>query len=376
MTEFKQIIEDIFPDILSFASKKSEITNDMKLLEIINLISPGTELRKGLDEMLNGQLGALIVLGTNIVVESVIKGGFKLDIELTPQRLFELSKMDGAIVLSNDLKKIVYANVHLMPDKTVSSTETGIRHRSAEQTAKQSNLPVLAISHRRKVISLFYKDQKYVLKDIGLLLTKANYSLRTLNNYRLQIDEALEELTYYELNNSSSMEDVIKIIQKIIYMYMHQASLERIIIELGEEGREIKQTLLENTSGIDATLKLLIMDYSKKEIDIKDFIDTLKRYDISELSDVKRIAIELGLEKGKSIDDTVRPKGYRILSQIPKLSKVTIENVIKQKKDLTSIFLASQEELSYQANITDAQAKLLKERLNKINEATMNKLYH
>jgi diadenylate cyclase len=151
MTEFKQIIEDyIFLIYLALQVKNQKLTNDMKLLEIINLISPGTELRKGLDEMLNGQLGALIVLGTNIVVESVIKGGFKLDIELTPQRLFELSKMDGAIVLSNDLKKIVYANVHLMQIRTVSSTETGIRHRSAEQTAKQSNFACISYISQTK----------------------------------------------------------------------------------------------------------------------------------------------------------------------------------------------------------------------------------
>lgn len=375
MPEFKQIIEDILPDILHSSNKKAGVSKDAELMEVICLLSPGSDLRKGLEEILNGQLGGLIVLGSNIVLESIIRGGYKLDVEFTPQRVFELAKMDGAIIVSSDLKKIIYANVHLMPDKTISSTETGIRHRSAEQTAKQTGLPIVAISHRRKVITLFYKDQRYVFKDINILLAKANYSLRSLNSYRTQIDESLEELTYYELNNSSSFEDVIKIIQKIIFMYKHLLELERVIIELGDEGKEIKQTMFEYTHGIDQTLKMLIMDYAKEGFDVKDFIETLKDMDAKELSDIKRIALELGLEKGKTLDDVCSPRGYRILSQIPKLSKSTIESVIKEKKKLINIVMATEEELANEAFITESQAKILKDRLTKINDASMNKIY-
>lgn len=375
MPEFKQIIEDIMPEILRNSNKNSEINKEQDLLQILCLISPGNELRKGLDEILSGQLGGLIVLGSNIVLESIIRGGYKLDVEFNPQKVFELSKMDGAIIISNELKKILYANVHLMPDKTIFSTETGIRHRSAEQTAKQTGLPVVAISHRRRVITLFYKDIKYVLKDINILLAKASYSIRSLNNYRTQIDESLEELTYYEFNNSSSYEDVIKIIQKIIYLYKHQLELERIIIELGDEGKEIKQTMFEYTHGIDQTLKFLIMDYCKNDLNVKDFMDDLRKMDSKELADVKKVALELGLDKNKGVDDIHSARGYRILSQIPKLSKNTIENVIKTKENLINIFISNEEELVSIASITESQSKLLKERLTKMNDSILNKIY-
>lgn len=375
MPELKQMLDDIMPEIIKTGKKNPEIIKDIDPIYIMTLLSPGQELRKGLEEILNGQLGGLIVLGTNIVLESIIRGGYKLDVAFTPQRLFELAKMDGAIIVSNDLKKIVYANVHLMPDKTISSTETGIRHRSAEQATKQTGLPVIAISHRRKVITLFYKDLKYVFKDINILLAKANYSIRSLHSYKTQIDDGLQELTYYELNNSASFEDVIKIIQKIIFMYKHQLELQNIIIELGDEGKEIKQTLLEYTHGIEDTLKLLIMDYCKEDgFYVKDFIETLKTMDANELSDIKNIALDMGLEKGKSIDDIHSPRGYRILSQIPKLSKSTIENVIKAKETLINIFISNEEELIKDANIPENQARILKDRLTKINDANLNKI--
>jgi len=376
MQEVTEIIDDILPDLINQNAKNKEITNKMNILEIISMIAPGADLRIGLDDTLHGDTGALIVLGTNIVLESIIRGGFKLDVEYSPQRIFELSKMDGAIILSNDLKKILYANVHLMPDKSIPSTQTGIRHRSAEQTARQTALPVIAISKRRKIITLFYKDNAYVLQDIGFLITKASHSLRSLSNYKTQIDAALEELTYYELNNSSSFEDAIKIIQKIIYMYKHRTELERIILELGDEGKEIKQSMYEYMLGLDKELKLTIMDYIQSDkIDPKDVIENLINGDIKDLANIKSIAFELGIEKNKALDETYAPRGYRILSKIPKLSKSTIENVVKNKENLFNIYLSKEEELINDCNISENQVKLLLERLKIINDAVMNKMY-
>ena len=49
----------------------------------------------------------------------------KLGLPFRPQLLYELAKMDGAIIVNADLSRLAYANVQLMPDPTIASGETG-----------------------------------------------------------------------------------------------------------------------------------------------------------------------------------------------------------------------------------------------------------
>ncbi len=369
MDEYKDIIEDIYPDITN--EKNITITKDLNLYEIVAAISPGTEIRKGLDEILKANLGAIIVLGQNVVLDSIIRGGFKLDNDLKPTTIFELGKMDGAIVVSNDLKKIIYANIHLMPDKSIESTETGIRHRSAEQTAKQTGLPVIAISQRRSVISLYYKKEHYILENLPYLISKADHYLRTIANYRQQIDSHLNELTYYELNNNSTYEDALRIMQKIIFLEKQKLELEKTIIELGTEGTQIKQSLFENTYGLRSELSLLFMDYTQNKDNFELLLEQSKAKEVVDLQALANI-----LEVSPNIlDDSVKTKGYRVLSKIPKVSKSTIEKIILEKGSLFDIYLASKEELVESAMISEKQAELVKEQLNRINDTIMNKIY-
>lgn len=370
MDEYKDIIEDIYPDITT--EKSLTISKDMHLQEIIAAISPGTEIRKGIDEVLRADLGAIIVLGTNVILDSIIRGGFKLDADLRPTTLFELGKMDGAIIVSNDLKKIIYANIHLMPDKSIESSETGIRHRSAEQTSKQTGLPVIAISQRRNAISLYYKKEHYVLRNLQYLISKADHYLRTISNYRQQTDSHLNELTYYELNNNSTYEDAIKIIQKIIFLEKYKLELEKIILELGVEGSQIKHSLYEHTYGLKNELTLLFRDYTTNQENLETLFGlSWTSEDIVNLQTIANI-LELN---SLSLDTPVKTKGYRILSKIPKLSKNTIEKIIGAKGNLFNIFLASKEELIEGAVISEKQAELVKEQLTRLNDTIMNKIY-
>ena len=362
------MIDDISE--IATIEKKNETMED-----IVKKLVPGTRLRNGLDEILASGFGALIVLGTNIILESIIRGGFKLDIEYNSQRLFELSKMDGAIILSNDLNKIVYSNIHLMPDKKISSLETGIRHRSAEQTSKQTGLPVVAISHRRKKVSLFYKNQKYVLQDIGILFTKANHSLRILQNYRTQIDSLLDKLSYYELNHLATVEDILKIIQKYLYFKNDLININKIVLELGDEGKDIKQTVEVYNLGLEEEILNLISDYAIENKKKTIILKTLENKDITEISDLTNIVAELGLDKTKIIDEKVIPRGYRILAKIPKLSKRTKNLVINKKGNINEIMTSKIENLIKETDINEAQAKILKDRLKRLYESVMNKTY-
>src|SRR4051812_20793503 len=99
-------------------------------------VAPGTAMRDGLERILRGNTGALIVLGHDRSVDSISTGGFDLDVDFSATRLRELSKMDGALVVTSDLSKIIRASVQLVPDPTIETQETGTRHRTAERVAK------------------------------------------------------------------------------------------------------------------------------------------------------------------------------------------------------------------------------------------------
>jgi len=344
------------------------------ITKILPLVTPGTELRKGLDEILNGNLGALIVLGINDELKSLLQGGINLDVPYGSSRLFELAKMDGAIVVSNDLKKIVSANTHLMPNKEIPSSETGIRHRSAEQTARQTGLPVIAISHRRSIISLFYRDQKYVLQDLRLLLVKSNNSLNNLKDYRLRIDSDLNYLIHNEINSLSTVsEDALSIIQKLLYFFKHSSELDMLVIELGEQGTDIMQSLYEINYGIEETLAMLILDYSTNEMSKQEalsLVDNLKKMGLRMISDTDKLSefVSLGTSSTVPSLDFHFPRGYRILSKIPRLSPTLIEAMIKKYKCISNMLNLDAEELSKDLNINIAQAKYITSQLSSLSE--------
>ena len=72
--------------------------------------------------------------------------------------------MDGAIVLSEDSKRILLANTQLIPNYNIPTTETGTRHRTAERVARQTGAIVISISQRRNVITVYKGDQNMLLK--------------------------------------------------------------------------------------------------------------------------------------------------------------------------------------------------------------------
>ncbi|MEI8364097.1 MAG: DNA integrity scanning diadenylate cyclase DisA [archaeon] len=363
--------DESWSDTIISDIKKGEVVDITKILP---LVTPGTELRKGLDEILNGNLGALIVLGINDELKSLLQGGINLDVPYGSSRLFELAKMDGAIVVSNDLKKIVSANTHLMPNKEIPSSETGIRHRSAEQTARQTGLPVIAISHRRSIISLFYRDQKYVLQDLRLLLVKSNNSLNNLKDYRIRIDSDLNYLIHNEINSLSTVsEDALSIIQKLLYFFKHSSELDMLVIELGEQGTDIMQSLYEINYGIEETLAMLILDYSSKEMSKQEAltqVENLKKMGLRMISDTDKLSEFVSLGSSSTVPslDFHYPRGYRILSKIPRLSPKLIEDMIKKYKCISNMLNLDAEELSKDLSINLVQAKYIVSQLSSLSE--------
>jgi diadenylate cyclase len=100
-------------------AKDTREEKDDSMIDALKMVAPGTRLREGLDSVLRAKTGGLIVIGDSEEIMRLVEGGFELNAEYAPPSLYELAKMDGAIVLSKDAKKILYANAQLIPDPSV-----------------------------------------------------------------------------------------------------------------------------------------------------------------------------------------------------------------------------------------------------------------
>ena len=363
----KKIIQKVFIDTDSTANILENIKNNqiLDISEILPIITPGTDIRNGLDEILYGKLGGLIVLGSNSKLEEIQKGGINFDLDFTSQKVFELSKMDGAIILSSNLKKIIGANKHLMPDRNIESNESGMRHRSAEQTSIATGLPVVAISHRRSIISLYFREQKYVLQDLGQLLIKGNYSLNNLREYRNVVDKDLLDFIKDEYNTlDNSFLKAISLIQKILFLYKHKTELDKIIVELGREGYDILQTVYELVYDLELILISILRDFSLEELSLEqsfEKIDFLKKLDFKTIYDEEQLIKVCGVAK-------IVPRGFLIIQRIQNIDRNLVERIIFNFKDLKKIKSANIGQLCLIEGIDSVFAKYIKSELERLNE--------
>ncbi|MFQ6067441.1 MAG: DNA integrity scanning diadenylate cyclase DisA, partial [bacterium] len=289
--------------------KKKKVKEE-NFLKFLRLVSPGTPLGQGLKIILQAGTGGLIVAGDTEKVLGAIEGGFKVDCYLTPTSLAELAKMDGAIILSEDVKRILYANTELVPDYLIPTGERGTRHRAAERMAKQTGCPVIAISQSRQTISLYQGNMKYVLKTMPELISKANQALQTLEGYRATFNEVLTQLELLEFQDEVRLLDVVKAIQRGQIIAKIKEEIERYVVELGEEARLIEMQLKEIIgNALDENLRI-IRDYAKK--DYEQAFMQLEDISIEELLDLANIINALGYgTSSENLDLSVFPRGYR-----------------------------------------------------------------
>src|SRR5689334_6571653 len=232
-----------------------------RLVRALEMVAPGTALREGLDNILHARTGGMIVIGDPDELAFLFSGGIKLDLDYSPAFLYELAKMDGAIVLNSNATKIVYANVQLTPDPTILTLETGTRHRTAARVGKQTDALVIALSERREVVSLFVDAIKYILENIPVVLAKANQALATLDKYRSRLDQVSTRLTALEFEGGVTLHDVLTVLQRSELVTRMAVEIERYIVELGMEGRLIEMQLEEVMVGVAAERAALVHDY-------------------------------------------------------------------------------------------------------------------
>ncbi|SFG25654.1 diadenylate cyclase [Planifilum fulgidum] len=350
---------------------KEEMEREIFVQRVLRLVAPGTPFREGLDSILGAKTGALIIVGYDERVEAIADGGFRIDCPFSAAHLYELAKMDGAIILSDDGKRILYANVHLVPESSIRSTETGIRHRTAQRTARQTGKLVVAISQRRNVITLYQGEFRYTLRDIGVILAKANQAIQTLEKYKSVLDQSITNLSALEFEELVTLNDVATVIHQIAMVLRIKAEIETYINELGTEGRLISMQLKELVSNIEEEAKLLIQDYSYDAGSRapEEVLDELKNLSSDELLEHEHIIRALGYPETVNIeDDPISPRGYRILNKIPRLPSPVIQKLIDRFKNLSKVLTASLEELDEVEGVGDIRAHTIREGLKRIQE--------
>ncbi len=344
---------------------------DPRLLRALDMVAPGTSLREGIDNIIQARSGGLILIADAEEVSFLFSGGIKLDIDYTPALLYQLAKMDGAIVLDLEARKICWANVQLMPDPTILSMETGTRHRTAERVSKQTKALVISISERRDVVSLYIEGMKCILQDIPTVLSKANQGLATLEKYRARLDQLSRRLTNLEFIGSCTLHDVISVLQRAEFVTRMAAEVERYIIELGAEGRLIEMQLEETVVGVIGERAALVRDYVvlDTEENIERTIGELASLPHQELLDFGRLAELLGYDrKTSTLEFAVSPRGYRVLSGIPRLPRLVVQKIVDRFGDLEAISNASEEELASVEDVGEARAREIREGLRRLQE--------
>ena len=341
------------------------------ITEILKLIAPGTPIRDGLENILKAKTGALIVISDTKEVLDLVDGGFRLDIDYTSSRLYELAKMDGAIVLSADFKKILYANTQLIPDSSIITTETGTRHRTAERTAKQTGALVISISQRRSIITIFKGNERYVLEDTTKVISKANQALQTVEKYKKVFDSKLSLLNEYEFNDIVTLENVIISIQRAEMVRKMVEEVERAIFELGDEGRLLEIQLKELVGDLENEELLIVKDYmspSKKKLPDK-ILEEIEKLNHEDLMKSDKIAKMLGYQDFENYDEVgVYTRGYRVLNKIPRMPSNIVDNLVKSFKSFQHILAADIPQLDEVEGIGEVRARTIKQSLKRMQE--------
>jgi len=358
--------------LLGFTRTPSEDDprRDPKLLAAIERIAPGTELRQGIDDIIRSREGALIVIGEPPELAFLFSGGIRLDQPFTSQLLYELAKMDGAIIVNSELTRLAFANVQLMPDPTIPSAETGTRHRTAERVAKQTEALVISISQQRSTISLFVGHSRYQLDPIADVLAKTNQALATLDTYRQRLEQVLTRLTALEFQNAVVLDDVLVVLQRAEMNTRMAEEIERDCVELGAEGRLIRMQLEELVGHVPREKRAVIVDYHADggAERTQEGLEALAALPYQDLLEFELLAV-LGYPASVNpLDHSVSPRGFRVLSHIPRLPEGVIRRVVTAMGGLEAIVRASQRDLEGVDGVGAVRAREIREGLRRLQE--------
>lgn len=356
-----------------------ERSDDELLRATLAAVAPGTELRDGLERILRGRTGALIVLGNDKVVEAMSSGGFPLDIEFSSTRLRELAKMDGAIVLDRDGSHILRAATQLLPDPSIETNESGTRHRTAERVAKQTGFPVVSVSQSMQIVALYVDGRRHVLEESSAILSRANQALQTLERYKSRLDEVTGTLSALEIEDLVTVRDVASVLRRLEMVRRISEEIDSYVIELGTDGRLLTLQLEELTGGLGNDCELVIRDYLEAAHNpgtVKQVLADLMQLTSIELLDLAAGARAVGFTiGGDALDAAVSPRGYRLLTKVPRLPGAIVERLVDHFENLQKLLSANLEELMAVEGVGEGRARAVREGLSRLAESSILERY-
>jgi diadenylate cyclase len=344
-------------------------TNEV-MRHALSRVAPGMPLRDGIDRIVRAKAGALLVLSDDPEVLAICSGGFLVDAPFSPQRLSELAKMDGAIIISNDGGRIARANVHLVPDPTVPTSETGTRHRTAERVARSLDVPVVSASEEMGVINVYAGGTKRQLQEIGRLLDRANQALQTLERYKARLDDALSNLTALEIEDVVTVRDVIAVVQRGEMVHRIADEIETMIIELGVDARLLRLQLDEIYSEINDELDDVIADYLPPHRNADDTLAELARLRDDDVLDARTTLATLHLGD-LQLDDEIAPKGLRLLHRVHKLPPELATRIANEFGGLARLQRVTVDDLMRVDGVDETIAETVKDTLDRVAENTI-----
>jgi diadenylate cyclase len=374
------------------------------MADALALVAPGQPLRDGIERVLQANRGLLLVVGDGPEVLSICTGGFLLDAEFSPQRLSELAKMDGAIILSSDADRIARANVHLMPNASIPTIETGTRHRTAERVARSVDVPVVSVSAAMGLVTVYRRDGRHVMQDERRLHERVRQALQTARRFRQRFDTALAALSALEVADTVTVRDVAAVLQPAELLCRIVDEVKADLVELGEDGRMLRLQLEEVLDGIDPVRQLVVRDYlrsgdeagraargdgrgetradgrrpgrrERRHIDREDTFNalaTLARLSTDELLDARRVSAVLGLGSSQADPDApLEARGYRLLHRLPRFPEALADRIAEHFDGLPLIMRASVGDLEEVEGVGEARARSVKEGLARLAEASI-----
>jgi len=349
------------------------------LRAVLAMVAPGTQLRDGLERILRGNTGALVVLGQDRTVESLCTGGFPLEVEFSATRLRELAKMDGAVILSADVGRILMAAVHLMPDPTIPTSESGTRHRTAERVAIQCGFPVISVSASMRIITLYVRDQRYALDHPNDILSRANQALATLERYKLRLDEVAGTLSALEIEDLVTVRDAMNVSQRLEMVRRIAAEIQGHIVELGTDGRLLALQLEEMMAGVEEDRILVCRDYAppgRRSRTVEAVLDELAALSTTELLDPTLVARAVGYPATpEALDAAVSPRGYRLLAKVPRLPQAIVDRLVEHFGGLQKLLAATIDDLQAVDGVGDTRARGVREGLSRMAESSILERY-
>jgi diadenylate cyclase len=250
--------------------------------------------------------------------------------------------------------------------------------------ARSVDVPVVAVSEEMGTITVYRGELRHLLRPAEQLIARSTYLLGTLERFRQRFDEADASLTASEIGDVVTAGEVAFVLQRSEMLLRVAAAVDELLDELGEQGRLLRLQLDELVDTVAEERGLVLEDYLKSHdpasssaTDADAVLGRLGGLGTDELLGIERFVSALdGSGAPLSLDDALEPRGLRLLRRVPELHSGTISLLLQHFDGLHEIVRAPAAELAAAAQLSDEQARLVKDGLARLASTSILDRYH